>query len=425
MIYLINCGKLSPEQHSAVQKLIDSHDKITDWRHCLDSSWFVDMAQGHDIEKLGTEIYELSEHKRVLIGPVYAGHLTGWIHKDAWTWLKDKGKAALPAEAQRDTAELPNEAAKNLRVINSTPDLTDFIGIDDAAAQLKRLVAGIAFRAAARNAGLKLSTGFSNILISGPSGVGKTSLALCAAQMLKDASPAAAKRKIYLVQAADLIDRHVGKSANNTKAVLEAAGNGIVIFDEIDALLDISHYGAEVLNTLNSHIGNAPNKPVIIGTLYTHREHAFRSFNTGLSSRFPHVQKLAAYDDDTLTTIFTRKVEKAGLDLSADTKPEITRLFADLRRNAGNNFGNAREAENLFHATIDNLAERFSELPEESRNAFLQGDSEETLALIKTIIMADLPMRGPGGTLIRRPQTTTPPQPTPPAGGNVRTLTPR
>lgn len=314
MILLVHCGKLNTAQHEKIRSAIDSDPRITDWRHVLESSWLVE-TRDHNTSALRDMIREESGGCSVIVIPVST--YTGYLDKAVWEWLekKDLSDAPKPPQNKPQAAE-DNDAVRDLREITDAPDIDSFIGMDDAVAQLRRQIGGIAFRRNAGDIGLKLKQGFSNMLLMGPPGVGKTSLALCAAMMLKDNLPGGSKKRVFLVQAADLIDRHVGKSTNNTKAVLQAAGDGVIVFDEIDTLMDVAHYGEEVLNTLNTHIGNAPNHPVIVATIYGKREHEFRSANPGLSSRLPHTQRLPSYDDKTLTAIFMRLAADAGLTVT-------------------------------------------------------------------------------------------------------------
>lgn len=417
MIILIQLDRAGPPEQKALQTVLDRSPLIRDWHRPLSASWLVETHEKlEDWQQLLALVHEALPGQSVLFTPVFRNYRWGYLPKDTWEWLRKKQNyAEVPKNDPKadknnakDSGDADNRAAAALHEITAAPALADFIGMDEPVAQLQRRIAGIAFRQAAQTAGLQLGDGFHNMLIAGPSGVGKTSLAKAAALLLKDNLPGKTKKQVYLVQAADLIDRHVGKSANNTKAVLERAAGGIVVFDEIDALLDVPHYGPEVLNTLNSHIGNAPNNPVIIGTLYGHREHEFRTANIGLSSRFPHTQQLTAYDDATLAAIFARKAEQAGLALAPAAADDVKRLFGQVRNARGRNFGNAREVDNIFHAAVDNLAERFAALRAALRDAFIGGadgeDAAAARAAIDTITLADIPLRdAQTGMLRRRP----------------------
>ncbi len=75
------------------------------------------------------------------------------------------------------------------------------------------------------------------------------------------------------------------------KLLTEAAG-GIVIIDEIDTFLDLDSDDKMALNVLNTHLGDKPNYPIIIGTLYEHNLHTLHAFNAGLRSRFPYTMNI-------------------------------------------------------------------------------------------------------------------------------------
>lgn len=403
MIYLINCSSLTDQQRESVQKALDTDPRITDWRRALSGSWFVETKLT-DLNELRKIVHVGADKVQVLAVPVYKGMYAGWADKSVWEWLNKKEKPAPPKDA---------EIAGNDHALGNPPEVTgikplaDYRGIDAVAARLNGIVTTMAFHTAAARAGLSLQQGFQNMLILGPPGTGKTSLAKTAAEILRDSLPGKKdKRKIHMLQAADLIDRHVGKSMNNTKAALDAAAGGILIFDEIDALLKISHYGPEVLNALNAHITHAPNKPVIIATLYGQNEQALRAANPGLMSRFPHVLRLESYKNDTLAVIFNARAAASGMNVEPAAVPVLSALLAAQQRAMGPSFGNAREIDNIFDAVVGHIAERFAALPDELKGASTDEDLARLRAAIGTVTAADIPMRDPDtGALVRRPGT--------------------
>ena len=404
MIYTITCEALTDDERKAVQAALDKDKRVIDWLRFMSHSWAVD-ADVKGPQDLRAIVHNGVDKKRLLVTQIFPGTYNGWQDQTLWDWIN---KRTLPAAPQTPKQDKPANEDANLQGLEEVTDarpLDSFTGIDDAAAAIRKIAGGFSFRAAAAKTGLKLEAGFANMLLLGQSGTGKTSTAKAAAVLLKEKMPSASKKKIYLVKASDLIDRHVGKSMDNTRAALEAVGDGILIFDEIDTVMDVSYYGAEVLNTLNTHMGNSPNKPVIIGTLYTKNEQRFRMANTGLSSRFPHAVRMPSYDDALLTKIFETKAEEAGMSVDPAALPAVGQLIGQLRIALNSNFGHAREIDNIFAATLDNIALRFDDMPPESKSALDGKDKaalDELRAIIGRVTLADIPVRDSMGMLVRR-----------------------
>ena len=404
MIYTITCESLTDEERAKVQTAIEKDKRITNWMRFMSHSWAVDATVNGPAD-LQAIVHSSGVQKRMIAAQLFPGTYNGWQDKALWEWIGKHTLPPAPKTPKQDKSANDDPGLDGLEEVTDARPLDSFTGIDDAAAAIRKIAGGFSFRAAAAKAGLKLEAGFANMLLLGQSGTGKTSTAKAAALLLKEKMPSAKKKKIYLVKASDLIDRHVGKSMDNTRAVLDAAGDGILIFDEIDTLMDVSYYGAEVLNTLNTHIGNSPNKPVIIGTLYSKNEQRFRMANTGLSSRFPHAVRMPSYDDALLTKIFETKAEEAGMVVDPAALPAVGQLIGQIRVALNSNFGHAREIDNIFAATLDNIALRFDDMPPESKTALDGKDKtalDELRGVIGRITLADIPVRDSVGMLVRR-----------------------
>lgn len=411
MIYFITCESLTDDERAAVKTALDKDKRVTDWIRYMSHSWAVDAdVKGPD--ELREIVHGGLDKKRLMVTQIFPGSYNGWQDKTLWEWINKRHLPPAPKNPPKhDKPESDVAGLDGLEEVTDARSLDSFTGIDDAAAAIRKTANGFAFRTAAAKTGLKLEAGFANMLLLGQSGTGKTSTAKAAALELREKMPGGKKKKIYLVKASDLIDRHVGKSMNNTRAVLEEAADGILIFDEIDTVMDVSHYGAEVLNALNTHMGNAPNKPVIIATLYSKNEQRFRMANVGLSSRFPHAVRMPSYDDALLTRIFAAKATDAGMIVDDDALPAVSQLIGQIRVAMNSNFGHAREIDNIFAATLDNIGMRFDEMPSESKIA-LNGTDQTALDQLRGVIgritRDDVPVRDSMGVLVRREAPRTP-----------------
>ncbi len=123
-------------------------------------------------------------------------------------------------------------------------------------------------------------------------------------------------------------------------------------------ILDISRYCPTVLNTLNVHMGNAVNAPIIIATCYASRKEELLASNKGLEGRFRHVLHMPHYEVDDLTEMFIKKVHSSGLICGDDVHASVKDLLTQVKRSKGPLFANAREVQNIFDATIDAHASR-------------------------------------------------------------------
>jgi hypothetical protein len=114
---------------------------------------------------------------------------------------------------------------------------------------------------------------------------------------------------------------------------------------------------------------------------------------------------MPSYDDALLTRIFAAKAESTGMNVDPAALPAVSQLIGQIRVGTNTNFGHAREIDNIFAATLDNIGLRFDEMPPESKTA-LNGKDQAALddlrGVIGRITLADIPVRDSMGTLVRR-----------------------
>lgn len=163
---------------------------------------------------------------------------------------------------------------------------------------------------------------------------------------------------ILFADGIDLAGEYIGQSEERTKKLLNSTIEGIIIIDEIDSLLDVGKFGLSVLNTINVHMGNAVNSPIIIATCYTSKKDELLKSNYGLEGRFRHVMHMPEYSIDDLADMFVEKVHNAGLVCGNGVRRSVKEVLAQAKKGKGELFANAREVQNIFDATIDTHATR-------------------------------------------------------------------
>jgi len=213
--------------------------------------------------------------------------------------------------------------------------------------------------------GIKLPESNFNTLLVGSPGVGKSTLAKALAHKLKLEMPTNKKLSTYFVKPANLIGEYRGHTQKNMQKLLDHASDGIVIFDEIDTYLDLDSDDRMILNVLNTHLGDKPNHPIVIGTLYNRNLQRFLSFNQGLQSRFRNTIPIASQDSVTLKNIFKEMMKEANLEYDTNVPKAFENIIDRRRKSQGNNFGHIRETENILSEIIDNMAIRYEQETED------------------------------------------------------------
>jgi len=232
-----------------------------------------------------------------------------------------------------------------------------------------------------------------NMLLTGPNGVGKTTLSQAIAQHMKNTGIIANSAPIEFVSAASLIDKFIGHSADNFIRKTEQTKNGILIIDEIDAYLN-DQFGREILNAMNVYMGNKRNQPIIIATCYANKRTALMMSNEGLSGRFPHVFDIPAPTENDLAKLFIKKVVAAGLSLETlDIRQDIKELIHTTKIKKGADFANGREIEHMISAILEQKALRQKDVLDNLRKRVQAGekiDPDDT-AHLHVIKRSDIP----------------------------------
>jgi SpoVK/Ycf46/Vps4 family AAA+-type ATPase len=261
--------------------------------------------------------------------------------------------------------------------------------------QIERQIAGAVAdkRRAAR--GLPVRNKSKHLVLKGPTGTGKTTIArvigkkFCAAGVL----PA---YTFVEVTRGDLVDKVIGGSEFKIKQKIAEVidnGGGVLFIDEAYKLTDSNSdndFGPQVIGELLPVMVNESDKLMVIAAGYPDLMDGFLDSNDGLRSRFTRHITLPSYDVDQLVEITVRKATQGG-SIIEDLAP-LRKVYTGLstttaldtngkRRPALDVLGNARLAENLIGFAEE---ERDYRLGQEGK-----GD-DATDAELQTITSADL-----------------------------------
>lgn len=202
-----------------------------------------------------------------------------------------------------------------------------------------------------------------NMAFVGPPGTAKTTVARMFADMLAGEGFISAKNFVEC-RKSDIVGGYVGHTArkcDNLFSNLAEKGGGVLFFDEIYTLSEKkaqTQFDIEAINCIVQNIENYRSSVYCIFAGYEDKMKAFFESNPGMASRIGVRVKFDGYDNATLCDIFGSFLEQEKYVLSENCDDILYECFDKIRNRQGRNFGNAREARNLFDNVKRVMAER-------------------------------------------------------------------
>ena len=327
-----------------------------------------------------------------LSDPGFGIHPTTAARIDARTDYWDS--ATEPGE--RDFARQLGAGRREELKAEAAAELADFVGMDDVKDQIARLESSVRADKSREARGPPVRNKSLHLVLKGPPGTGKTTIArviaklLCAADVLPSDTFVETGR-------ADLVADVIGGSEKKIAAIIDRIlddGGGVLFIDEAYSLTDSgsdNDFGKMVIAELLRAMVNHADKLMLIVAGYADKMQEFLDSNEGLRSRFTRSITLPSYSVDELVEISIRKAAKVR-SIIADTEPlraAYTELAAATavdssgrRRPALDVLGNARLSENLVR-----FAEEERDYRLEDEGVDLAAASDEVLL---TITAADV-----------------------------------
>ena len=202
-----------------------------------------------------------------------------------------------------------------------------------------------------------------NMAFTGPPGTAKTTVARMFADMLAKEGFISAGN-FTECRKSDIVGGYVGHTARKCDSLfsdLAEKGGGVLLFDEIYTLSEKdaqSQFDIEAINCIVQNIENYRSSVYCIFAGYEDKMEAFFESNPGMASRIGIRVKFDGYDNSTLCDIFGSFLEQEKYVLSENCDDILYDCFDEMRNRQGCNFGNAREARNLFDNVKRVMAER-------------------------------------------------------------------
>lgn len=354
LFHLREGQKQDPEQLDNVVHLLDQDPDVLGYRH---ASPFILIVRSS--RELGNDLSNILPKYKVLT--ISGNSLSDMMHAvQSLPGQKDtQVPRSQPSRANDEVVDFSHLVIDPDQV----PSLESLLLPQPVFDQVSRLLIRQRFNAHAQTQGRILDDSLQNMLISGPPGVGKSTLAMTIATACVEARNSLylsdRLEEVYLVKPSDVTGKYAGHTPRNLQDLFDQAGRGIVIFDEVDTFADIARFGPEALNTINTHITNHPNAPQIIATLYAERTHEFFAANRGLESRFRYRVNIPGQSDTDLVTVFSNTLEKRGMHIEPGVTESVAALIKQMRNAEGRNFGHFRSVTNVIDFIMDNMAGRW------------------------------------------------------------------
>jgi SpoVK/Ycf46/Vps4 family AAA+-type ATPase len=265
-------------------------------------------------------------------------------------------------------------------------EIDAFIGMHGIKKAVRELIAevGIMKERVAKGIGKEQSIGF-HIVLTGNPGTGKTTVARKLGEIFK-AIGVLDLGHVIEVARDKMVAQFVGQTAPQVNKLCDDAMGGILFIDEAYTLKqnDNDTFGQEAIDTLLKRMEDDRGKFIVVIAGYPKEITTFLSSNPGLESRFDRRFRfhLDDYNSEELLLIFKEiaTIESYCLDVAAEEL--IRKQFTSLCAQKDKNFGNGREARNMFTACRYLHSQRMTSL---------QGQSELDAAVLTCFCPEDIP----------------------------------
>jgi len=269
-----------------------------------------------------------------------------------------------------NTAQNTEQVEKKDTVIVNDPlegdpyeELNSLIGLGSVKKEVRSLANFVKLQKQREAQGLKNAKVSYHLVFYGSPGTGKTTVARIVGRIYKDLG---VLKKGHTVETdrAGLCGQYVGQTGPKTDSVIMKALDGVLFIDEAYALTpeggNGNDYGQEAVSTILKRMEDYRDRLVVIVAGYKDEMHRFIDSNPGLRSRFNRYIDFPDYSAQELKDIFKMYLKKNQYTLAPDAEEYLSEMLDYAVAHKDRNFGNARFVRNMFEKSIQEQANRLS-----------------------------------------------------------------
>jgi AAA+ superfamily predicted ATPase len=264
-------------------------------------------------------------------------------------------------------------------------ELDSMVGLEDIKQSFKQLRNYLKVQLERKERGLKTADMSLHLVLTGPPGTGKTTVARLVGRLYKHLG---FLRRGHLTETdrAGMVAGYIGQTALKVDEVVSKALDGVLFIDEAYALAprdgESGHrdFGYEAIETLLKRMEDKRERLCVVIAGYPDEMNHFLESNPGVRSRFNRFFEFGHFYAPDLLLILEKMVSDDGYILSPRAKELCGYVFEGALELPARNFGNARFVRNLFEKILEQQANRVAEAADDL--------SDEDLS---TILPEDIP----------------------------------